>query len=246
MLEVGEKIDESEPVPNLTRFAREYLASLGCEAAELFHHIIAVLHAPAYREENAGALRQDWPRIPLPNSADVLRAGAALGRELAALLDPETPLPSVTSGKLRDELRGLAELSTTPTREKPNLGINAAWGRRQQGAIMPGLGRIESMMVLDDAIDMNFGAERLRVYLNETTFWADVPRAVWAYTLGGYQVLKKWLSYREQDILGRALRTEEAREFTHIARRIAAILLLHEKLDEHYRRSTIGNSQETV
>ena len=24
-----------------------------------------------------------------------------------------------------------------------------------------------------------------------------VPAAVWEYTIGGYQVLKKWLSYRE-------------------------------------------------
>ena len=83
-LELGEKIDKAEPVANLTPFARKYLARLGCEPADIFHHIIAVLHAPAYREENAGALRQDWPRIPLPESADVLRADAALGRELAA------------------------------------------------------------------------------------------------------------------------------------------------------------------
>jgi hypothetical protein len=71
-----------------------------------------------------------------------------------------------------------------------------------------------------------------------------VPRAVWAYTLGGYQVLKKWLSYREHDILGRPLRTEEAREFTHVARRIAAILLLQEKLDEHYRSSIVASKND--
>jgi hypothetical protein len=29
-----------------------------------------------------------------------------------------------------------------------------------------------------------------------------VPSRVWAYTLGGYQVIKKWLSYREHDVLG--------------------------------------------
>jgi predicted helicase len=105
-LEIGENINDAKPIPNLTPFARKYLARFSCKAANLFHHTIAVLHAPAYREENAGALRQDWPRIPLPESADVLRAGAALGRELAALLDPETPVPGVTSGNVREELRG--------------------------------------------------------------------------------------------------------------------------------------------
>ena len=29
--------------------------------------------------------------------------------------------------------------------------------------------------------------------------------AVWNYKLGGYQVLKKWLSYRESKVLGRNL-----------------------------------------
>ena len=37
----------------------------------------------------------------------------------------------------------------------------------------------------------------LGTHLNATTRWKDVPEAVWNYTLGGYQVLKKWLSYRE-------------------------------------------------
>ena len=42
--------------------------------------------------------------------------------------------------------------------------------------------------------------------------------------IGGYQVLKKWLSYRERGILGRALMPHEVQYFTEIARRIAAIL----------------------
>ena len=43
--------------------------------------------------------------------------------------------------------------------------------------------------------------------------------------LGGYQVLKKWLSYRERDILGRTLKPEEVQFFADTARRIGGILL---------------------
>ena len=50
------------------------------------------------------------------------------------------------------------------------------------------------------------------------------PVAVWNYKLGGYQVLKKWLSYREFGVLGRNMRPEEVRHVTDTARRIAAIL----------------------
>lgn len=69
------------------------------------------------------------------------------------------------------------------------------------------------------------------------TRWKDVPEPVWNYTLGGYQVLKKWLSYRESALLGRPLTPDEAQHFTHHVRRIAAILALHEKLDAHYGAS---------
>ena len=55
--------------------------------------------------------------------------------------------------------------------------------------------------------------------------WTNVPAAVWTYRLGGYQVLKKWLSYRERAILDRPLLPDEVQHFTDTARRIAAILL---------------------
>jgi hypothetical protein len=61
------------------------------------------------------------------------------------------------------------------------------------------------------------------------------PARVWDYTIGGYQVIKKWLSYREHKLLNRPLTTDEAREVMNIARRIAAILLLEPSLDANYQ-----------
>jgi hypothetical protein len=46
---------------------------------------------------------------------------------------------------------------------------------------------------------------------------------VWEYTIGGYQVIKKWLSYRESELLGRALTLAEANEVRDTARRLTAI-----------------------
>ena len=68
------------------------------------------------------------------------------------------------------------------------------------------------------------GRTTLDIYLNRNTFWRNVPAAVWTYKLGGYQVLKKWRSYRERRVLERALTPQEVLRFTDIARRIAAIL----------------------
>jgi len=38
------------------------------------------------------------------------------------------------------------------------------------------------------------------VYLNGSAYWKNVPLEVWEYRIGGYQVLKKWLSYREEKL----------------------------------------------
>jgi hypothetical protein len=65
---------------------------------------------------------------------------------------------------------------------------------------------------------------------------------VWNYTLGGYQVLKKWLSYREQPLLGRALTFDEVKTFTSIARRIAALVLLRDRLDANYAAAAAGHT----
>jgi len=73
------------------------------------------------------------------------------------------------------------------------------------------------------------------VHLNGEAIWSGVPANVWTYTLGGYQVLKKWLSYRENTLLGRSLNAEEASYFAQIVRRIAAIILLGPALDANYR-----------
>lgn len=74
------------------------------------------------------------------------------------------------------------------------------------------------------------------VYLNERAYWRCVPARVWTYTIGGYQVMKKWLSYRERALLGRDLKVEEARYVSEMTRRIAAILLLEPVLDANYER----------
>ncbi|MCY3756524.1 MAG: hypothetical protein OXG96_02265 [Acidobacteria bacterium] len=73
------------------------------------------------------------------------------------------------------------------------------------------------------------GGKTFDVHLNEEAFWRNVPAAVWEYRLGGYQVLKKWLSYREHGVLGRRLRTQEVQHFTDTARRIGALLVASSK-----------------
>ena len=86
-------------------------------------------------------------------------------------------------------------------------------------------------------------ATTLDVYLNATAYWKNVPQPVWDFTIGGYQVMKKWLSYREQRVLGRALTMAEIMEVTAMARRLAALVLLQPRLDENYRAVAADSAQ---
>ena len=227
--------------PNLSYAAERYLERIGACAEDLFHHALATLHDPFYRETNSGALRMEWPRIPLPGwpdggtpgAAEALAESAARGRELARLLDSDTPVAGVTRGALRPETAAIAVPATIDNRNMSgnDFAVTVGWGHYGPAdAVMPGQGRVvERACTTDERVALGdapttLGETTFDIYLNARTFWRNVPAAVWTYKLGGYQVLKKWLSYRDSSILGRSLLPEEVQYFTDTARRIGAIL----------------------
>ena len=187
--------------PNLSDAAQRYLDRLGLGVEDLFHHVLAVLHDPSYRKANSGALRMEWPRIPLPGwpdgdtpgAAEELAASAARGRELAALLDSETPVPGVTTGALRSEMAAIAVPSTTDggNMAGDDFSLTAGWGHFGQGeAVMPGHGRaVERPYTAEERAAL--GETTFDIHLNGRAYWRNVPAAVWSYKLGGYQVLKE-------------------------------------------------------
>jgi hypothetical protein len=71
--------------------------------------------------------------------------------------------------------------------------------------------------------------------ISPPSYWRCIPENVWECHIGGYQVLKKWLSYRDHSIIDRPLTSEEVGHFQQTARRIAAILLLGPALDASYQ-----------
>jgi predicted helicase len=224
---------------NLTERSADYLEKLRAGAQDLFLHSLAIGHSLQYRRENLDGIRQDWPRVPLPMKRMALLASAGLGQRIAALLDAEKPVDGVTAGKIDPRLRDIAVVSKVgPGGLDPGAGhldITAGWGHAGKGGVcMPGAGKHEMRAQRDETLKAAFGDQTLDVYLNDTAFWSNVPKCVWDYHIGGYQVIKKWLSYREKAILGRGLRVEEAEYVTEMARRIAALILMQPDLDANY------------
>ena len=234
--------DKKQHRPNLSGMAQSYLKRLDANVIDLVHHAIAVLHDPIYNQLNADALRAEGPRIPLPGwpagasegAAAALGHSAERGRNLARLLNPHTPVPGVTDGPLRPGIATIAVPATVDGRNMTgaDFAVTAGWGHSGSAdAVMPGLGRaVERAYTASEHAALGdapmLGRTTFDIYLNRNAFWRNVPAAVWTYKLGGYQVLKKWLSYRERGVLERALTPDEVQRFTDMARRIAAILTI--------------------
>lgn len=250
-------------VPNLSGAAHAYLDKIGLGSAEfdggapLWMHTLAIGYASAYLEENADGVRRDWPRFPLPGSKELLLKSATLGRELAGLLNVETDVAGVTAGAIRPELRLVAVLARegggVPRESRGEMDVTMGWGHfGKERAVMPGSGRtverdysaaeMEAIASGGKALGIDgravlrcIGEHTSDVYLNKAAFFKNIPDRVWKYTIGGYQVIKKWLSYRDKRVLRRGLVVEEIEEVTAMARRIAAILLMQPELDANYR-----------
>ena len=149
-------------------------------------------------------------------------------------------MDGVTAGKATPAVKVIG----APTRvgsgqlADADFEVTARWGIAGKGGVtMPSTGRVViRAFTADEAAAL--GPDTLDVYLNDVAYWRNVPRRVWDYHLGGYQVLKKWLSYRTRPLLGRALTIDEVTHVRDTARRIASLLLLGPTLDANYAAVT--------
>jgi hypothetical protein len=95
---------------------------------DMFDYIYAVLHSPAYRTRYADFLKSDFPRIPLPGSADLFRELVFLGRQMVALhLLDEKEFAALTRPDTRFVSKGEARVEKGyPKYENGKVIINAS------------------------------------------------------------------------------------------------------------------------
>ncbi len=250
---------------NLSEKARLYLSQLGIinpdenieTAGLIWMHCLAIGYSSEYLTENADGIRQDFPRIPLPNTQQFLLNSAKLGGEIAQLLNTENNVLGITS-KPRPEIKQIAVISRVGggqlNSDRGELAITTGWGHSGQNNVtMPGKGKIiersyttEELTAIQqgsELLNMNYeqvlnllGKTTCDLYLNDLAYGQNIPIQVYNYTIGGYQVIKKWLSYREEKLLGRSLKIEEVREVMNMCRRITGLILLSPRLNDNYQQ----------
>lgn len=145
--------------PNLSELALEHLERLGVkdtgssrqETRLLWMHALAVGYSPLYLDENGDAIRNDWPRVPLPPDLETLLSSALLGERIGALLNIDSELVGVDTrpSALLATIGSIARPDGQPVRER-DLAVEVGWGVSQvrhntktgtvSHAVMPGNG----------------------------------------------------------------------------------------------------------
>lgn len=177
-------------------------------AAKVFHYIYAVLHSPAYRSRYAAFLRIDFPRIPLPGSRNVFNELAELGEQLVQwhLLEHPTAVSIATT--------------SAPT----GVSVPAF-----AGADRKLLKVAEKSRELAD-IEMSTEGPLGTIFINPTSGFTGVRQAVWQHTIGGYQVLHKWLDDRRK--AQRSLSDDDIAHWRRVYAALEATQCLMRQVDE--------------
>jgi predicted helicase len=138
---------------------------------DILDYIYAVLHSPAYREKYKEFLKIDFPRVPYPTDANKFWQLVKVGGELRQihLLESDTVNRFITQYPIDGDNR------VTKIRFEENYEL------------------INGNTVTNADPVYPFG----RVYINDTQFFQQVPKAAWEFYIGGYQPAQKWLKDRK-------------------------------------------------
>ena len=77
-------------------------------------------------------------------------------------------------------------------------------------------------------VKVTYDEKKGRVNINPDKYFVGVPREVWEYHIGGYQVAEKWLKDRK----GKGLSSEEVTHYTKVVTAIAETINIQETLDD--------------
>ena len=69
-----------------------------------------------------------------------------------------------------------------------------------------------------------------RVYINKGQYFAGIPKEIWEYQVGGYQVCDKWLKGRKE----RALLLEDIKHYCAIVTALQKTIGIQKKIDVLY------------
>jgi len=186
---------------------------LGAEATlsgeDVFFFMYAVLHSVGYRRRYAEFLKIDFPRVPLTRDKGLFRALVEKGRELVSLHLMESP-------KLSNFITHFP-VSGSNTVEK----VRFEESRQGTASAVPKpAGKKKAALAAEGATG--------RAYINKEQYFDGVPKNVWEFHIGGYQVCEKWLKDRK----GRQLSNDDLNHYQKIVVALNETIRLMREIDD--------------
>ncbi|ELS33579.1 MULTISPECIES: type ISP restriction/modification enzyme [Pseudanabaena] len=189
----------------------------------IFYYIYAIFHSPTYRTRYAEFLKIDFPRVPLTSDDRLFRKLGEYGEELVALhlMKSEKLPPSIPpfKGGSQDSssppFKGGSQDSSSPPFKG---GSQDSSSPPSQGGARGGL----EISFIDKGGEFIVDAGHPKYSDGEVIInkkgdrFTGVPKSVWEFYVGGYQVCHKWLKDRK----GRQLSPED---LTHYQKIIVAL-----------------------
>ena len=168
---------------------------------DVLAYIYAIFHSPTYRERYAEFLKIDFPRMPLTSDVDLLWNLVEKGDDLI-------DLHLMEHSRLSEQITSFPVPGNDVVKRRGGYPkfIPAGESRTKTGEV----------------------AENNRVYINLKQYFKGVPKDVWEFQVGGYQVLHKWLKDRK----GRKLSYKDKVHWQKIVVALKETIRLMNEIDE--------------
>jgi len=192
----------------------DLLSTFGPE--DVLAYTYAVLNSETYRTRYAQQLRSEHPRVPLPTTKDLFVSLARLGHRLIQLhTDDQINPPDVRAVNFPQRGTGRVEKLTSTT--KPPRWTPPGYTLPHGGTATRGRLWLQPHPRPADGPDRQ-----------PAQYVDGVEEDVWRFTVGGHQVLNKWLRARE----GRLLSIDELTYLRRTIAAIAATLAVRQQIDQ--------------
>lgn len=210
---------------------------------EIFYYIYGILYTPKYRAEFREMLKDDFPRIPFPESKENLVEIAHVGMRLVKIhlllenddkknMNPSSPLYHLLSKGMNDEL-SLSDCSY-------NTNANSASDRRLRRIWFEGNVKDKTGRLIYPQKDESGTWTPFKIFFNEPkkgkkdeVFWINgITRPIWEFEIGGRKQILEWLRVRKYS------KTPRKNYITHELR--------HNKEELDYLRLMVSSIKKTL
>lgn len=180
---------------------------------KLLHYVYAVLHSPTYRLRYSDFLKIDFPRVPLPASREMFENLTRIGHELIQWHLLEHP----------------TALAISAVSQPTGLALPSFVGKNRE------ISKVAETARALTELEAFPGGPVGKVLINATSGFSGVLLSVWQHSLGGYQVLHKWLDDRRK--AGRSLSDDDIAHWRRVYAALDAtqqLMLQVDQVIEHH------------